>query len=130
MFGERAVSTFAAFLTLWLHAMPLARVFAAGCAAQRRARRGTLSSQRHLSCILVTPLCWYHSWCLFSRRKMEEWPDDGDSKELRLEVKAGEELFLEHLIRFCYSKQVTLTEGHPWVHFALNVFPCAYWCFI
>lgn len=43
---------------------------------------------------------------------MEEWPDDGDPKELRLEVKAGEEEILEHLIRFCYSKQVTLTEGH------------------
>ena len=42
---------------------------------------------------------------------MEEWPDDGDPKELRLEVKAGEEVILEHLIRFCYSKQVTVTEG-------------------
>lgn len=61
---------------------------------------------------------------------MEEWPDDGDPKELRLEVKAGEELFLEHLIRFCYSKEVTLTEGHLWVQFALDVFACAYCCFI
>ena len=50
---------------------------------------------------------------------MEEWPDDGDSKELRLEVKAGEEVMLEHLIRFCYSKQVTITEGQLWVQLAL-----------
>lgn len=57
------------------------------------------------------------------RQKMEEQPDDGDTKELRLEVKAGEEVFLEHLIRFCYSKQVTLTEGQLWVHFALCTLP-------
>ena len=52
---------------------------------------------------------------------MEEWPDDGDPKELRLEIKAGEEEILEHLIRFCYSKQVTLTEGQLWVQLALLV---------
>ena len=52
----------------------------------------------------------HRSSCL-TRRKLEEWPDDGDPKELRLEVKAGEEMYLEQLIRFCYSKEVTLTEG-------------------
>lgn len=30
-----------------------------------------------------------------------------------MEVKLGEEKFLEELIRFCYSKQITFTEGEP-----------------
>lgn len=56
---------------------------------------------------------------------MEERSDDGNTKDLRLEVKAGEEVMLEHLIRFCYSKQVTLTEGQPGasctLHFANSI---------
>jgi hypothetical protein len=50
---------------------------------------------------------------LFVRRKLEEWTCDGETRELKLEAKPGEELYLEQLIRFCYSRQVTLTEGHP-----------------
>ncbi len=48
---------------------------------------------------------------LFVRRKLEEWPCDGETRELQLEAKPGEEFYLEQLIRFCYSRQVTLTEG-------------------
>lgn len=44
------------------------------------------------------------------RRKLEEWTCDGETRELRLEAKPGEEFYLEKLIRFCYSRQVTLTE--------------------
>ena len=45
------------------------------------------------------------------RRKLEEWTTGGNAGEVSLEVKPGEEMYLESLIRFCYSRQVTLTEG-------------------
>ena len=45
------------------------------------------------------------------RRKLEEWTDDAEPKTLRLDVKPGEEVLLQHLIRFCYSRQVDLTQG-------------------
>ena len=48
---------------------------------------------------------------LLARRKLEEWTDNRDTGQLKLEVKPGEEFYLEQLIRFCYSRQVTLTEG-------------------
>ncbi len=50
---------------------------------------------------------------VFVRRKLEEWTCDGETRELKLEAKPGEEFYLEQLIRFCYSRQVTLTEGYP-----------------
>lgn len=53
----------------------------------------------------------YHRFIVAIRRKLEEWPEDGDPKKLTMEVKLGEEQFLEELIRFCYSKQITFTEG-------------------
>ena len=55
-----------------------------------------------------------------ARRKLEEWTKVGDPKELKLEVKQGEERYLEQIIHFCYSRQVTLTEGQP-VHLQLAV---------
>ena len=55
--------------------------------------------------------CYLRMLHVTSRRKLEEWPDDGDTKKLTMEVKLGEEQFLEELIRFCYSKQIMLTDG-------------------
>lgn len=61
---------------------------------------------------LILPLRAECRLVLFVRRKLEEWTCDGETRELKLEAKPGEEFYLEQLIRFCYSRQVTLTEGH------------------
>ena len=64
------------------------------------------------------------------RRKLEEWTDEAEPKTLRLDVKPGEEVLLQHLIRFCYSRQVDLTEGRdpPMLHCCFTKWfqqPCA-----
>ena len=62
---------------------------------------------------LILPMLVDCRLVLFVRRKLEEWTCDGETRELKLEAKPGEEFYVEKLIRFCYSRQVTLTEGHP-----------------
>ena len=50
-----------------------------------------------------------HSACC--RRKLENWSGDTPSPEIRVDVKPGEEPYLQHLIRFCYTRTVELNAG-------------------